>query len=145
MKRLFFGVSAAATIVLTAFPPQTRAEQDDGHVRFVNKLSQSVEVRIFAKTGELHKKERIKPGNGDGFHFSGCTDRTRKFEIRLVSDDTLVGSGTIEFEGMVEPGIAGMNDCDLRLKKPDWSPSSGYSLTFHKVSEKRGRFTAKSE
>jgi hypothetical protein len=145
MKRLFFGVSAAAMIVLAAFPSQTQAAQDDGHVRFVNKLSQSVEVRILEVNGELDKKERIKPRNGDGFHFGGCRDRTRKFEIRLVSDDTLVGSGTIEFEGMVEPGIAGMNDCDLRLKKPDWSPSSGYSLTFHKVSEKRGRFTAKSE
>ena len=135
-------LTAALGALFVLAQPAASADSD-GFVQFTNDLGYQVVVDILRTNGERQKGETIKPGKRHGFKFSGCTDKSRKFEIRKQSDDSLLADGSFSFQSNNEGDPTSPRiDCKTSLNKPP-NPATylqDLAIDFYKVNPRRGSY-----
>lgn len=135
------GISIFLICALVSTP--VFADQD-GHMRFVNKLSYKIVVDILHSDGKRQKGNTIKAGEGNSFKFGAggsCKDKSRLYTVKKT-DGTLLASGgfTVAGEGYISQ--AGGSECSMRPEKaPSMEAETGFTLAYTKPKANRGEFT----
>ena len=146
MMQRILAKAAFAVLVTVAAAAPSFAQDNNGRMRFANKLDYDVLVQIVdtnPNKSKVYKSARISAGKGHGFQWS-CGQKYRAFRVFRGDDSekqTVLASGTFGFYTISDGG----SDCQARVRDGDdkqmtWSGLK-VAVDYAEMGDNRGQFT----